>query len=157
MKTLLVALRTLLRKPAYAAVAILTLAVGIGSNSAIFGLLDAMYFRPIPVRQPDQLVQVRLMSPKSTFGMLSYREYEAIRDAVPAFADLVAIGRRGVALRRNGEARLMIVHYVSGNYFGALGIPLTLGRGLQPFDDTAEANTPSVVINHELWQKQLNG
>ena len=156
MKTLLVALRTLGRKPAYAAVAILTLAVGIGSNSAIFGLLDAMYFRPIPLRQPEQLVQVRLTSPKSTFGVLSYREYESIRATVPAFADVVAIGRRGVTLRRNGEARLMIVHYVSGNYFNVLGIPLGLGRGLQPFDDTSEANTPSVVINHELWQNQLN-
>jgi predicted permease len=157
MKTLLVAIRTLARKPAYAAVAILTLAVGVGSNSAIFGLLDAMYFRPIPLREPDQLVQVRFTSPKSTLDMLSYREYQMIRAGVPGFDDVVAIGRRGVTLRRNGEARLIIVHYVSGNYFNVLGIPLALGRGLQPFDDTAEANTPSVVINHELWQNQLNG
>jgi putative ABC transport system permease protein len=157
MKTLLASLRTLGRKPAYAAVAILTLAVGIGSNSAIFGLLDAIYFRPIPIRGSDQLVQVRFTSPKSSFGMLSYREYEAIRAAVPTFADVVAIGRRGVTIRRNGEARLKIVHYVSGNYFNVLGIPLALGRGLQPFDDTSEAKTATVVINHELWQNQLNG
>jgi putative ABC transport system permease protein len=155
MKSLRVLIRTLLRQPGYVVLAVVTLAVGIGCNAAVFGLLDSIYFRPLPLRDQQDLTTIRLTSPRSTLDMISYPEYRELQRSVTAFQDVVAIGARGVTLRHGQEARLLIIHYVSGNYFDALGIPIGMGRGLQPSDDSADATTPRVVINHQLWQEEL--
>jgi predicted permease len=153
MKNLAYALRILVRQPRYTLLAILTVAVGIGVNAAMFGLLDAVYFRPLPIADPDRLVDVRLESPGSRFSVLSYQEFLDLERSVPAFQDVIAIGQRGVTLNHNGDAQLQIIHYVSGRYFPSLGIPLHLGRGFTDADDRSDATTPQVVINHEVWQR----
>src|SRR5215510_16530654 len=94
MRRLLVAVRTLSRHPGYSLLALTTLAIGIGCSAAVFSLLDALYFRPIPIRAPQDLVRIKLQSPKSTFGTLSYSEYRDIARSVTAFQDVIAIGRR---------------------------------------------------------------
>jgi predicted permease len=76
-------------------------------------------------------------------------------DSLFALEDIVAIGRRGVTLRQGDESSLKVIHYVSGNYFDALGIPIFLGRGLRPSDDTPQTMSPVVVINYQLWIDQL--
>jgi putative ABC transport system permease protein len=153
MKNLAYALRILVRQPRYTVLAILTVAVGIGVNAAMFGLLDAVYFRPLPIADPDRLVDVRLESPGSRFSVLSYQEFLDLERSVPAFQDVMAIGQRGVTLNHNGDAQLQIIHYVSGRYFPSLGIPMHLGRGFTDADDRSDATTPQVVINHEVWQR----
>ncbi len=155
MKNLARSIRLLVHQPRYTLLAVLTLAAGIGAPSAIFGLLDAVYFRPLPIAEPDRLVDVTLVSPASRFATLSYEEVRDIERSVPAFKDVMAIGQRGVTLNRNGEAELLLIHYVSGRFFPSLGIPMHLGRGFSPADDRPDVTTPQVVINHHLWKERL--
>jgi putative ABC transport system permease protein len=147
-------LRTLARHRRYTLLAVLTLAAGIGVTVAMFGLLDALYFRPLPIARADRLVNLSLQSPASRFGAFSYEEFRELQ-GVPGFDDLIAIGRRGVTLNHRGEAQLLLIHYVSGQYFPSLGIPMHLGRGFTAADDAPDATTPQVVINHHLWKERL--
>ncbi|MEX1129056.1 MAG: ABC transporter permease [Vicinamibacterales bacterium] len=147
--------RLLRRHPRYTLLAVLTLAVGIGVTTAMFGLLDAMFFRPLPLAEPDRLVELSLQSPGSRFGTVSYQEFLDIERNAPALQDVFAIGRRGVTFNHNGDTQSLLIHYVSGRYFPSLGIPMHLGRGLAEGDDRPEATTPHVVINHHLWQERL--
>jgi predicted permease len=149
--------RLLILQPRYTALAVLTLAAGIGVNAAVFGLLDAVYFRPLPLTDPDRLVDVRLERPDSGFTLLSYPEFRDIEQSVPAFVDVFAIGQRGVTLNVKGETQLLGVHYVSGRYFRSLGIPLAFGRGFTIDDDRTDAARPLVIINHSLWKERLGG
>jgi predicted permease len=155
MKNLARSIRILLHQPRYALLAVLTLAAGIGAPSAMFGLLDAVYFRPLPIVEPDRLVDVTLTSPGYRFAMLSYEETRDIERSVPAFKDVMAVGQRGVTLNHSGESQLLLIHYVSGRYFPSLGIPMHLGRGFTAADDRPDATTPQVVINHHLWTERL--
>ena len=147
--------KSLTRQPRYTILAVLTLAAGIGVNSAMFALLDAVYFRPLPIDDPESLVDVRLISPGRRFSMLSYEEFRDIEREVTAFEDVIAVGQRGVTWYRNGDAEPLLIHYVSGRYFPSLGIPLHLGRGFTPADDDVRAVVPQVVINHYLWKERL--
>jgi predicted permease len=145
--------RSLRRHPRYTLLAVLTLAAGTGVSIAMFGLLDAVFFRPIPIAAPERLVHVRLAGPASRFGMLSYQEFLEIERHATAFEDVFAIGARGVTLHDAGNAQLLRIHYVSGRYFPSLQIPLAAGRGFTTGDDSPAATTPQVVINHHVWQR----
>jgi hypothetical protein len=155
MKGVAYSLRILARHPRYTALAVLTLAAGIGVTAAMFGLLDALYFRPLPLTDQHRLVDLHMVSPTNRFGSFSYEEFRDIERHAPGFKHVFAIGRRGVTLNRNGETRLLLIHYVSGQYFPSLGIPMHLGRGFTPADDRPETTTPQVVINHQLWRNEL--
>ncbi|HYT67773.1 MAG TPA: ABC transporter permease [Vicinamibacterales bacterium] len=155
MKDVAHSFRILLRHPRYAVLAILTLAAGIGVTASMFGLLDALFFRPLPLADPNRLVDLSLVSPTNRFGMFSYEEFRDIEREAPGFKDVMAIGQRGVTLNRNGEVSRLLIHYVSGRYFPSLGIPMYLGRGFAADDDRPELTTPQVVINHHLWQQEL--
>jgi predicted permease len=146
-------LRPLTRRPSFFALASLTLGLGIAANLALFSLLDAVYFRPLPLREPDRLVRVESTSPKAFLGLISFIESQEIADSVPAFEDVVPVGGRGLTLHRNGDSHLLLVDYVSARFFDALGIPLDLGRGF----DRDEASKPQVVVNHRLWRERLGG
>ncbi len=148
-------IRMLVRQPRYTLLAVLTLAAGIGVNSAMFGLLDAVYFRPLPIADPAALVDVTLDWPGNRFGTLSYEEFRDIERTSTTFADVMAIGQRGVTWNRNGETESLLIHYVSGRYFPSLGIAMHLGRGFTQTDDDPGANNPQVVINHYLWRERL--
>jgi predicted permease len=154
MRDVAYSLRILARHPRYTVLAVLTLAAGIGVTSAMFGLLDALYFRPLPITEPHRLVDLTLVSPANRFGSFSYEEFRDIARA-PGFKDVIAIGGRGVTLNLNGETQPLLIHYVSGRYFTSLGIPMHLGRGFTAADDRADVATPQVVINHHLWQDAL--
>jgi predicted permease len=129
----------------------LTLGLGIGANLALFSLLDAIYFRPLPLREPERLVRVESTFPTAFWGLLSYIESKEIAESIPAFEDVVPVGGRGVTLHRDGETHVLLVDYVSPRFFDALGIPLHLGRGF----DAGEAATPQVIVNYGLWQEEL--
>lgn len=150
-----VALRGLMARPGFTTLATLTLALGVGASGAVFSVLDALYFRPLPLREPDRLVRITRPSPKTVFGLLSYPEFQEIAAASPAFSDVVAIGGRGVTLHEKGETRMLLVKYVSPLFFDTLGVPIGQGRALRAGDEHSQ--TPLVVINHRLWQERLAG
>jgi predicted permease len=149
--------RILLHQPRYVVLAVATLAAGIGVNTAMFGLLDAVYFRPLPIAEPSRLVDITLASPASRFGMLSYEEFRDIERNLPAFRDVLALGRRGVTLNHHGEAQPLLIEYVSGRVFPSLAIPMHLGRGFSADDERPGGTPPQVVINHHVWQERLGG
>jgi predicted permease len=155
MNHVLYVIRTLVHHPRYTLLATVTLAVGIGANCAMFGVLDAVFFRPLPIVNQERLIDVTLVSPDNRFSTLSYQEFREVGRLTSVFTDVVAVGRRGVTLSQNGESTLLLINYVSGRFFPSLGIPLHLGRGLTEEDDRSDTPEPRVVINHHLWKERL--
>ena len=141
------ALRSFARYPAFTLVALLTLALGIGANAAIFRLVDTVMLRSLPVERPDELVAIR--------GSYSYWRFEQIRDRNDVFSGL--IGSRIVndvtitgENQRLGNASVALV---SGNYFSLLGVRPSIGRSITPDDDRAAGTGTVAVISHGLWQR----
>src|SRR5467141_1727038 len=158
--------RTLLKSPGFAAVVVLTLALGIGANTAIFTLIDAVMLRSLPVANPRQLY--RLGDNNSccvmvgtqeggSFVLYSYALYENLRDHTPEFSELAAFEpwTSDLSVRRNGSAAEPYKgEFVSANYFNTLGVRAFAGRLLAPPDDSASA--PHVaVMNYHTWQQRF--
>jgi putative ABC transport system permease protein len=152
--------RLLRRNPGFAIVAILSLALGIGANSAIFQLLDAVQFRMLPVNAPNQLVDIRPTSFERWGNMtgrpatMTYAIWEQIRDRQEAFSGVLAWGTHRFDLSTAGESRLVDGLWVSGDFFNVLGVRPLLGRALSARDDVRGCGSPGVVISHAFWQRE---
>jgi predicted permease len=162
--------RALLRSPAVTFVALVSLALGIGANTAIFSLLDAVLLRSLPVKDPRQLV---LLGTGDANGighnivsteLYSYPFYRQLQQKNAVFSDVAAIFSmtddvHGFVLSSQGESsadsELMHVNLVSGNYFSMLGVQARLGRTLNDADDNSEGNHPVVVLSHGFWKRIL--
>ena len=133
------ALRTLLKAPAFTIVVVLTLALGIGANTAIFSLTDQVLLRMLPVKSPEQLVV--LDGPGAfrgrTFnnGTLSYPMYRDIRDQNTVFDGVIARFPAPLTLLTNGQSERVSADLVTGNYFDVLGVRAQIGRTFTPDDD----------------------
>jgi predicted permease len=151
------ALRWLLRSPGFTAVAVLSLAIGIGFNTALFSLVDAMLFRPIGVQQPDRIVDVFTRgSDGDRYSTSSYPDYLDWRDRNTVFSNLLAYSPAIAAIKGDGTSRMAIGETVTGNYFQTLGVRAAIGRTLTPEDDRAGA--PRVaVISYAAWQRDYAG
>jgi len=154
-------LRTLLKNPGFTAVAILTLALGIGANTAIFSLVDAFLLRPLPVKDPAQIITLGYQQDSSTplvVNTFSVPDYRDIRDQTGnAFSGLVAyqIGLDGLTV--NGKADRIVSSYVTGNYFSMMGIKPALGRFILPSEgETIEAD-PVMVLGYAYWKTHFGG
>ena len=144
------AVRQLARSPSFAIAAVLTLALGIGANSAIFSLVDAVLLRPLPgIREPERLVEMTSFS-------LSYPAFRDFRDAAKGTVDLAGFRDRPMAVRVDGATTVMNGGMVSGNYFSLLGATPMRGRVLADADDRPGA-PPAVVISHVLWVRTFGG
>ncbi len=150
------ALRMLRRAPGFTAVAVLTLALGIGANTAIFSAVNAVMFRPLPVEAPDELVDVHNTG-GGMFNSFSYPNYKDLRDQNMVFSDLLAYRFAPVGLTHEGVSQRVWCFMVSGNYFPALGLGARLGRLLTPEDDRAQGGHPLAVISYDSWQKRFGG
>lgn len=151
-------LRVFRQSPGYMLVAVLTLAFGIGVNSAIFTLLDAIALRPLPVRQAGDVVTVYQtvegLQNRSSVGsraFLSYPEYTAYREGSRSIVDLAAQAQTSLALSGPG-ARTLTGFMVSCNYFSVLAPAMAMGRGFLPEECGATGFAPVVVISYRLWQ-----
>ncbi|HUH12677.1 MAG TPA: ABC transporter permease [Longimicrobiales bacterium] len=146
------ALRALHRAPAFTAVAIVTLGLGIGANTAIFSLAEAALLRQPPVLGPERLVSLhttcRRGDPRCGSSWPDYLDY---RDRQGAVEDLAALATRTVSLGGTGEARLVQGELVSGNFFRLLGLAPARGRLLIPEDDGGGGDVAVAVISHPLW------
>jgi predicted permease len=159
------AMRQLWQSPGFAIVAILSLALGIGANTAIFQLLDAVRLRLLPVKHPEQLVAVKIthdangrsgnfMSNRSdlTFGIWSL-----LRTQQQGFSDIAVWSPQGHNLSQGGEAHNANTLMVSGNFFPMLGVQPVVGRLLSPADDYRGCGTQGAVLSYGFWQKEYGG
>src|SRR5262245_20293131 len=147
MNELKYALRNLLRKPGYTLLIIGMLAIGIAVSGTIFTLMNALLFRPLPVREPERLVRLYMKQDGRTERRISYPDYFDLRATSEVFEDAIATGLVGVGLEVNNGSRQTLGEVVSANYFAVLGIQPTPGRN---FGSTQDA---SVIISHRLWQR----
>ncbi len=147
--------RLLGKDPGFAFIAVLTLGVGIGANTAIFSLINAVLLRPLPlVAEPDRLVY-----PVYVNQSYSYPVYRFLRDSAgDVFSGLSAQGgTMSVNLSSGNEPRLVTGELVSANYFSVLGVPAAVGRTFLPAEDDIPGGNPVVVLSHRLWARQFGG
>ncbi len=156
--------RMLLKNKGFTAVAILSLALGIGANTAIFQLLDAVRLRTLPVKAPQELAEVRMSDMKGARGGFARSSptvtnpiWEQIRERQEAFSGIFAWGTDSVNLAPGGEVRSARMLYVSGDFFNTLGVQPALGRFFTTTDDQRGCGSPGLLISHEFWQREYGG
>ena len=151
------ALRMMRKNPGFTLVAVISLALGIGVNSAMFSLADALLFRPLSVAHPGDVITLKSKTPSDVPGALSYRDYVDVRDSSRSFAGLAAyqIQIFGFAASPRDVAQMRMGMLVSGNFFQAMGVEPALGRGFQLDEDRVPGRDAVVVLGHDFWKKQL--
>src|ERR1041385_6369109 len=156
--------RMLRKNPGFTLAAVLSLALGIGANTAIFQLLDAVRLKTLPVTAPQQLAQLGLVTPNDRRGSYSDRYnaltnplWEQLRDRQKTFAGMFAWSPSTINLAEGGEVRDGRALWVSGEFFNVLGVKPLMGRTLNPADDVRGCSAPGVVISHGFWQKEFGG
>ena len=149
------ALKWLLRSPGFTAVAVLSLAVGIGFNTALFSVLDALLFRPLPISDPGRIVDVYTRGGDGdTYATSSYPDYLDFTAGNSVFTGLLAYSPSIGAVKAGDRSRMALGEVVSGNYFQVLGVGAALGRTLLPDDDRAGAARVT-VISHAVWVRDF--
>ncbi|MGA3241202.1 MAG: ABC transporter permease [Bryobacteraceae bacterium] len=146
-------LRTFRKNPSFASIVVLTLALGIGANTAIFSLVDAVMLRSLPVSHPEQLVQVT-MGPGD--DELTNPIWEQLRDRQDVFSGLLAYNAPRFNLAQGGEAHYVRGSWVSGQYFSTLGVQPAAGRTLVAADDVRGC-AATAVLGYDFWQRQYGG
>ena len=146
--------RMLRKQPGFALAAVLTLALGIGANTAIFSLVNATLLQRLPVADRDRLLYVHR---GNVGGVFSYPAYVTLRDNIKAFDGLVAWGGIGASLNADNTTDLVSGLIVTGNFFELLGITTRHGRLLSGSDDVSPGAHRVVVISHRLWQTRFGG
>jgi macrolide transport system ATP-binding/permease protein len=146
--------RMLFIRPGFTAVASLTLALGIGANTAIFSLLDRVFIRQLPVEQPDQLVTF-IRDAGGEPKVFSYPTYSNLRDRNDVLSGLVASSQQPFSLTDGTRTERMVGQLVSGNYFAVLGVRPALGRFFLPEEDRTPGTHPVVVLGHGLWRRRF--
>ena len=154
------AARLLRRTPAFALAAIVSLALGIGANSAVFGLVNALRLRSLPVAQADELAEVRLDGPRccrhtGRNRQISLPLWQEIVRRQQAFASMFAFADTRFNLAPQGEVRYVEGLYVSGEFFPVLGVPPALGRPLGVADDQPGCRNAGAVISDALWRSDF--
>ena len=156
--------RQLRLNPAFAAVAVLSLALGIGANTAIFQLVDAVRLRTLPVENPQQLAYIDFARGSMRSGWfstrsarLTYTQWDLIRKQQQAFSGTLAWSATRFNLANGGESRYAAGLYVSGGFFRVLGVQPILGRGFSPEDDQVGCGSPGAVVSYAFWQGELGG
>ena len=157
-------LRTLRKSPGFTAVAVLTLALGIGANTAIFQLIDALRLRTIPVKEPQQLVTVQLADSTgirghetSGYPVLTNPIWEKLGDKQDVFSGVLAWGSNNFGITPGGEVRLAEGLFVSGDFFHVLGVRPLMGRVFTASDDRRGCGLPGAVVSYAFWQRELGG
>ncbi len=155
-------LRQLAKNPVTTSVAIVSLMLGIGANTAIFSLINALMLRPLPIHDPGQLVRISLSEPKNPADRekdLSLAMFQQVRSRQSVFASMFAWSGGGISnVGANGSKYPASVSTVSGEYFSTLGIPPHLGRFILPTDLALETGQPAAVavIDYQCWKKRYD-
>jgi predicted permease len=151
-------LRMLAKNPGFTAVAVLTLALGIGANTAIFSLGNVFMFRPLPVKDADRLTVVAMQFPTSTDPQqLSYADYQDYRKQSDVFTDMTFYALNLSGLSYRGHADRMIMAYVPSNFFTMLGLHAALGRLIAPGEGDEPKTGEAVVLGYSYWVRRFGG
>ena len=148
------AVRVLTKTPAFTAIAVITLALGIGANSAIFSVVDTVLLRPLPFKKPNELVMIYNTSPREPEARqtVSFPNFYDLRDQSQSFVAMAAYTGAAAVLSGSGEAQEINGVAVAGDIFAALGTAPMLGRGFTP-EETKVSGPRVVVLSHGLWQR----
>jgi len=152
------AFRMIARSPGFTSIAVLSLALGIGANAAIFSLADALLFRPLAVTDPGSVMALNLDTPGGDLGNFSYPDYRNLRSTTKSFDGIAAfqISTFSLARSKNEVPQMRAGLEVSDNFFSVLGIQPALGRSFRP-EETIKGGAPAVVLSYGFWQDQFNG
>jgi predicted permease len=145
-------LRQLRKSPGFAITVVLTLALGIGANAAVFTLFDQVILRMLPVMRPQELVRLEW---SGAFNYFSYPMYKDLRDQNQVFSGLVAADRAGVGLSWHNQAESEDAEVVTGNYFQMLGLKPAAGRLFTQQDDTTKDANPVAVLSYNYWKARF--
>ncbi|HXJ91378.1 MAG TPA: ABC transporter permease [Terriglobia bacterium] len=149
-------LRTLCKNRGFAAVAIMTLGLGIGANTAIFSLVESVLLQPVPAKDPTRLVALYTSGPHGAgYSSTSYPDYEYYRDHTKVFSGVMAYARIRVSWTHGGEADFPWTEIVSENYFAVLGVKPFMGQLLLSAAGAGHGAGPAAVVSYEFWQRQL--
>src|SRR5580692_7506745 len=155
------ALRTLAKNPAFSLIAMATLALGIGANTAMFSLLDQVALQLLPVRHPEQLMIVRETGNHygNSYGpnTISWPMFEDLRDNNQAFSGMFCRFPADVTIGYGDRAAQISAELVSGSYFRVLGVGTALGRTIAPDDDAVPDSRPVVVLSYSFWRSYFDG
>jgi putative ABC transport system permease protein len=155
------ALRKFLRTPGPILAAIVTLALGIGANTAIFSLVDGVWLRPLDIADPSHLLVIQSVKEHASADSerdtgSSFPEYQDLRQRVPAFSDVAATSGRGVVIDQGDGLKLLMARVVSENYFDFMGAHAQLGR-LPSQQEMLHAETPVMVLGYAAWKSVFAG
>ncbi len=150
------AIRKLRGAPTFAIAAILTLAVGIGANTTVFNLVNAVLIKPPTVSDPDRMAWITPTSPTSNSGAWTMPDFVAFRDQSRTWSHLSAFGNVNVTLNGTDPERLAGL-VVNGNYFEVTGVRPMLGRAFLAYEDSANVPVLSAVISYAFWRREFNG
>src|SRR5580658_5034718 len=162
-KDLRFGLRQLRLNPTFTVVSVLSLALGIGANTAIFQLIDAVRLRSLPVENPQELANVHIVDMEGARGDFSGQQsvtnaiWEQIRDSQEAFSGIAAWHSTAFNLTTSGEARYAAGLWVSGDFFNMLGVRPILGRVFAASDDRVGCGASGAVISYSFWQREFGG
>jgi predicted permease len=152
------AIRSLARRPGFTAVALLSLAIGIGANTAIFSLVNAILLRPTPITHPERVVNIYLHQTAFAYSTLSYPELRDLRDgAGEVFAEIGSSQIIPAQVDGEGGIGTLLAEVVTGNYFQMLGVNAAVGRTLRPEDDVDRGGHPVVMLGFGYWQSAFGG
>jgi predicted permease len=149
------AIRNIVRRPGFSALAVLTLAVGIGINTVAFTAVNALLFHPFVFKGVERLGWIMLATPGNPHGELSFPEFAELKRSATAFDELAVEGRMPLPLMADGRAEQIWTLLVSDGYFRALGTAPATGRLLEPGDTTRDDLV--AVVSHDFWTGRLNG
>ena len=150
--------RQLMRQPGFAALAIISMALGIGANTSIFSLVDTAFLRPLAVKEPSQLVELYgTLHNGADWSLQSYPNYKDYRDRNTVFSGLFVYRVVVSSLTVNNSSQRVWGYLVSGNYFDVLGVKPMLGRAFLPEEDRTPDSHPVAVISYNCWQRRFGG
>ncbi|MGH9937602.1 MAG: ABC transporter permease, partial [Blastocatellia bacterium] len=149
--------RMLMKKPGFTLIAVVTLALGIGANTAVFTLIEGAFLRPFPIAEPERVVALSLKTKSRDLMGFSYPAYKDVRDRNEVLSGLIAHHFSQFNLSRNGDNQYVHGYLVTGNYFDVLGVKPALGRTFTPEEDRTKLTHPVIVISHGCWQRRFGG
>ena len=147
--------RSLSKRRGFTAIAVITLALGIGANTAVFSVVNALLFRPRPVAQPERLVELYVGDAGQPYQSMAYQDFLLFRDQPEIFSGLAAHNIDQFKLGGAEEVEQVWGEMVSGNYFELLGVNAIRGRTFLPEEDQTPGTHPVAVISHGLWQRRF--
>jgi macrolide transport system ATP-binding/permease protein len=151
--------RMMIKSPGFTAVAVISLALGIGANTAIFSVINSLLLAPLPVEEPTRLVSIFTTDVKNPGNLpVSHYNFLDYRDKNDVFTGVLSYNFAAVNLNKGaGEARQLFAEVVSGNYFDVLGVKPAYGRAFLPDEDRTPGTHPVVVLSHACWQRDFGG